>query len=152
MTYKAISPIYMRQDSSCPDMNQTQFFVCTGKFKSWLHFWLYFWVHICVKSWRKWIWLVRSVLHLWFMSWYKSFKILTGCPSRNTQQNFLIFPLHTKSHFQFFSWQRLDAYRLGFRIYSGNYFCLSKKWSYFLLPTIAKWPLISEESLRQIAE
>ena len=33
------------------------------------------------------------------MSWYESFKILTGCPSRSAQQEILIFPLHTESHF-----------------------------------------------------
>ena len=50
-------------------MNQTRLFVCRGKFISWLHFW----VHICVKSWRKWIWLVWAALHFRFMSWYESF-------------------------------------------------------------------------------
>ena len=59
------------------------FFVCTGKFKTWLHFWLYFWVHICVKSWRKWIWLVWAALHFLFMSWYESFRIWTWWPTRN---------------------------------------------------------------------
>ena len=82
---------------SHPYMNQTLFFECIGKFKCWLHFWLHFWVHICVKSWRK--EYDNSVLYFWFMSWYESFKILTGCPSRNSQQEISIFPLDTKSHF-----------------------------------------------------
>ena len=104
-------------------MNQMYFFVCTGKFKSWLHFW----VHICVKSWRKWIWLVLAVLQFWFMSWYESFRILTGCPSRNAQQESLIFPLHTKSHIWFISGWRPDAYRLGLTNFDSTfYYSLTK--------------------------
>ena len=42
-------------------------------------------LHRCiVKSWRKWIWLVWSVLHFWFKSWYKNFKSsLDNIGSRN---------------------------------------------------------------------
>ena len=77
-----------------PDMNQTWLFVCSGKFKSWLHFW----VHICVKSWWKWFLLVWAALHFRFMSLYESFRIWTRWPTWNAQQEILIFRLHTKSH------------------------------------------------------
>ena len=94
-----------------PDKNQTWLFVYSGKFKGWLHFWM----HICVKSWRKWIWLVWAALHFWFISWYESFRIWTWWPTRNAQQEILIFPLHTKSHVWFISGWRPNAYRLSFK-------------------------------------
>ena len=71
------------------------------------------------------------------MSWCESFRILTGCPSRKAQQEILIFPLETKSHFWFISWRRLDAYRLGltmlsFRPKTAESFCpKGKKWGFF---------------------
>ena len=54
------------------------------------------------------------------MSWYESFKILTGqvpeteAESWNAEQESLNFPEHTKSHFWFISWLSHDAYKLSF--------------------------------------
>ena len=118
-----------------PDMNQTWHFVCSRKFKSWLA------VAFLVVWFLKERYLISlAVLHFWFMSWYESFRILI-CPSRNAQQEILIFPLLTKSHIWFISGWRPDAYRFGLK-----YVCLHRNlnriWVQRPYPLACLWKIL----------